>query len=166
MRVAISITALLISICFIQFADAEELIELKVRGGISHKALFYEGSSSKAAVLAHQSGETMESWRKFANILADRGVASISLSSLTPDDVSAKMSLRSNGIPWVQNYGHHGRKEGFYAIHNCGCSASTLAVGNGFVLHHRWIYPHPARHCRCRCSVTYHQRQEAVLTLL
>ena len=89
MRVAISITALLISICFIQFADAEELIELKVRGGISHKALIYEGGSSKAAVLAHQSGETMESWRKFANILADRGVASISLSSLTPDDVSA-----------------------------------------------------------------------------
>jgi pimeloyl-ACP methyl ester carboxylesterase len=89
MRIAISITALLISLFFIRFAGAEELIELKVRGGISHKALLYQSSSPKAAVLAHQSGETMESWRAFANILADRDVASISLSSLTPDDVSA-----------------------------------------------------------------------------
>ena len=61
---------------------------------------------------------------------------------------------------------HKKGKEEIYVIHNRGCSDSALAVGNRFVLHDRRVYPHPARHCHCGCSVARHQRQETVLTPL
>lgn len=89
MRIPTYFIVLIILVNFAQAACCEERIELKLRGGISHDALFYKSEGTRAAVLAHQTGATMESWRKFANALADRGVMSVSLSSTTPDDVSA-----------------------------------------------------------------------------
>ncbi|WP_458775376.1 alpha/beta hydrolase [Desulforhopalus sp. 52FAK] len=77
------------SICLISSASAEELIELKVAGGISHKSLLFQSGLSRAVVLVHQSGKTAESWRQLATVLADRGVTSLALFSISPDDVAA-----------------------------------------------------------------------------
>jgi pimeloyl-ACP methyl ester carboxylesterase len=89
-------TILFISIvgCLIcpKLAYTAELIELKVSGGISHKALLFQSDTRRAAVLAHQSGATMESWTKLAKKLADRGITCISIDSITPDDVIAAIS--------------------------------------------------------------------------
>ena len=69
-----------------------EVIELKVSGGISHKALLFQSDTRRAAVLAHQSGATMESWTKLAKKLADHGISCISIDSITPDDVIAAIN--------------------------------------------------------------------------
>lgn len=89
MKLIIWFIILLIYTPLLPSVNAGELIELNLRGGISHKALFYKSDGTRAAILAHQTGASMESWEKFAKFLADHGVMSISLSSTTPDDVLA-----------------------------------------------------------------------------
>lgn len=66
----------------------------------------------------------------------------------------------TSGSPSIRFKG----KETSYAIHNCGCSDSALAVGNSFVKHDWWVYPHSACHCRRSCSVAYYQRPKIALT--
>ena len=51
-----------------------------------------------------------------------------------------------------------------YAIHDSSRSDCALAVGDGFVIHDEWVYPHPARHRHCRDSYAYYSWPEAALT--
>lgn len=74
------------------FAFAAEPLDLEVSGGVLHKALLFQSDTSRAAVLVHQSGTTMDSWKDFANKLSDRGVTSLSIESITPDDVIAAIN--------------------------------------------------------------------------
>lgn len=83
---------LLISICSYQLTFAEKLVELTVVGDITHTSLLFPADTGKGAVLVHQSGKTMESWREFALVLAEKGITSIALSSMTPDDVLAAVN--------------------------------------------------------------------------
>lgn len=89
MRISKLILILLMNMGALQIASAEEMIELRVSGDLSHKSLLFKSGLSRAAVLVHQSGETYESWRELAVILAEHGVTSLALSSITPDDVLA-----------------------------------------------------------------------------
>ena len=70
-------------------ARAQEKIKLTVREVVRNDALFYRGAGKAAAVLAHQSGASMESWHEFATALQQRGIASLSLRRVTADDVTA-----------------------------------------------------------------------------
>ena len=97
MKLFITTIVLVVSFFHSQIAYTEELINLKTKNGIAHQALLFQGDTHKAVVLAHQSGATMESWTQFANKLAARGITSISLNSITPDDVSAAVHyLKAN----------------------------------------------------------------------
>ena len=98
MRAFLSALLLIPTLFSAQPVHSEERIGLDVGHGLVHDALLYRADSTKAAVLAHQSGETMESWRNFAHKLKERGYSSVSLSRSTPDDVVAAVRhLRADG---------------------------------------------------------------------
>lgn len=99
MRPFILCLTILVSICFSPPARAQEVIELTVREVMVNKALLYQGGGVRGAVLAHQSGARKESWHEFARLLADRGISSISLSSVSSYSIREAIKyLQARGV--------------------------------------------------------------------
>lgn len=98
MRSFILLLIIAASFCLPVPALAQEVIELTTHEVVVHKALLYRGASVRGAVLAHQSGATKESWHEFARLLAERGISSISLSSVSTYSIrSAIEYLKASG---------------------------------------------------------------------
>ena len=91
--------AALLCLSALQSARAEELIELTVWEDMQNQALLYRSEGGRAAILVHQSGATMESWRDFAKRLEGRGMTALSLANSTPMDVAA-------AVGFLQDEGH------------------------------------------------------------
>ena len=99
MRLRTACMAALLCLACLPSARAEELIELTVWGDMKNQALLYRSEGGRAAVLVHQSGATMESWRDFAKRLESRGMTALSLANSTPSDVAA-------AVGFLQDEGH------------------------------------------------------------
>ncbi|WP_156958599.1 hypothetical protein [Labrenzia sp. DG1229] len=79
-------------------AHAQEDVTLSIRNVIERQALFYDASGSTGVVLIHQSGYDAASWTGIAIQLQEAGVASISLESVSVEDVKSGIDfLRQQG---------------------------------------------------------------------
>lgn len=89
---------IVIGLCFPSLVRGQEVIELTTHDVVVNKALFYKGISHRGSVLAHQSGATKESWHELARLLAERGISSVSLSSVSTYSIrSAIEYLKARG---------------------------------------------------------------------
>lgn len=79
-------------------AHAQEDVTLSIRNVIERQALFHKAPGSTGVVFVHQSGNDAASWADIAIQLQEAGVASISLESVSVEDVKSGIDfLRQRG---------------------------------------------------------------------
>lgn len=80
-------------------AKAEEVVLLQVMEVMTNQALYYRSGSDVAAVLVHQSGASMESWRPFAEVLLQNDISALALATPTHHDVRS-------GVEYLHDHGY------------------------------------------------------------